>query len=641
VSGYEGVRADRITAARRRYFDHGDIAVEGVPTSVLRSWRRCWEAGHRADYPVAFEMIGRSRVREIDERNRALVEAAREEVDELCRVVSRAQMIVLLTDAAGIVVEAGGNVDAVSPRLRLAARKGVDMSEATIGTNAVGTALLENGAVEIVAREHYFEANAVHTCVAAPLFAPDGSLVGALDVSGDYRPDRANLVDLVSASARAIENRLLQRMPGVCLLTFSQRQDLLDTPWEAIAAFDCSGAMVGANTSARSLLGLLAAPRPGRFEDLFEGRFAEALRTLAQRERPSSLQCTSGVRVLARMHGEGTGVRVRTTAPARMPDAAGAAAKRETTLGFLEIVSRDRTTADAVGRARCAYDRSVPMLLVGETGTGKELVARALHYLGARADGPFVAVNCASLPESLVEAELFGYVEGAFTGARRGGAPGRLELAHGGTLFLDEIGDMPLPSQAKLLRVLQERCVTRLGDTRERVIDFALVCATHQQLLRLIAEKAFREDLYYRINGLCVTLPPLRQRSNILDLVHHLLRQQGSHVLSPEAERLLLSHAWPGNLRQLSHVVRCAMALAGDARVIEPEHFPEDFLAAAGGSAAQLASGDALPTAPVTLDQAESLLIESTLRACRGNVSAAARTLGVSRSTLYNKLKRS
>jgi transcriptional regulator of acetoin/glycerol metabolism len=630
-----------VTAARRRYFDHGDVRVEDVPASVLRSWQRCLEAGHRTDYPVSFEMIGRNRVREIDEGNRALVEAAREEVDELGRVVSRAHMVVLLTDAGGIVVETGGDIAAVSPRLRLAARKGVDMSEATIGTNAIGTALLERGPVEIVAREHYFDANTVHTCVGAPLFAPDGRLIGALDVSGDYRPDRANLVELVSASARAIENRLMRRMPGVCLLTFSQRQDLLGTPWEAVAAFDSSGAIVGANTAARSLLGLLATPRPGRFEDLFDARFAEALRTLAHRELPSSLQCASGVQVLARMLGEGAGPRARTTSPARMSDAAGSAAKREATLGFLHTVSRDKPTADAVARARCAYDRDVPALLVGETGTGKELVARALHYLGRRAEGPFVAVNCASLPESLVEAELFGYVEGAFTGARRGGAPGRLELAHGGTLFLDEIGDMPLASQAKLLRVLQERCVTRLGDTRERPIDFCLVCATHQQLPQLITGKAFREDLYYRINGLCVTLPPLRQRSNILDLARHLLRQQGPHELSPGAERLLLNHPWPGNLRQLGHVVSCAVALAGDAPVIEPEHFPEDFLAATGGSAAQAASAYALSTGLVTLDEAESVLIERTLRACHGNVSAAARTLGVSRSTLYNKLKRS
>jgi transcriptional regulator of acetoin/glycerol metabolism len=167
------------------------------------------------------------------------------------------------------------------------------------------------------------------------------------------------------------------------------------------------------------------------------------------------------------------------------------------------------------------------------------------------------------------------------------------------------------------------------------------VCATHQQLPQLIAEKAFREDLYYRINGLCVTLPPLRQRSNILDLARHLLRQQGGHALSPEAERVLLTHPWPGNLRQLGHVVSCAMALVGDAPAIEPGHFPEDFLEAAGGTVAPPVPGHAPPAQLVTLDQAESVLIERTLHAYHGNVSATTHTLGVSRSTLYNKLKRS
>jgi transcriptional regulator with PAS, ATPase and Fis domain len=293
-----------------------------------------------------------------------------------------------------------------------------------------------------------------------------------------------------------------------------------------------------------------------------------------------------------------------------------------------------------VARARSAYDRGVPVLVVGETGTGKELVARALHYWGARSKGPFIAVNCASLPESLVEAELFGHVEGAFTGARRGGAQGRLELASGGTLFLDEIGDMPLPSQAKLLRVLQERCVVRLGDTHERPIDVALVCATHQDLPQLIAEKAFRQDLYYRINGLCVTLPPLRLRVNVLDLARHLLREQSACDLSKAAEQVLLSHPWPGNLRQLSHVIACATALVGDGRTIEPKHFPEDFLASATGAVHATPSRSSA-TSLVTLDQAEAELIERALRACQGNVSAAARALGVSRSTLYNKLKRS
>ncbi|HEX7953080.1 MAG TPA: sigma 54-interacting transcriptional regulator [Burkholderiales bacterium] len=279
---------------------------------------------------------------------------------------------------------------------------------------------------------------------------------------------------------------------------------------------------------------------------------------------------------------------------------------------------------------------------MGETGTGKELVARALHYLGKRSEQPFIAVNCASMPESLIDAELFGYADGAFTGARRGGAQGKLELAHGGTLFLDEIGDMPAQSQAKLLRVLQERCVVRLGEHCERQVDFALVCATHQDLPRLIREGKFREDLYYRINGLCVTLPALRERSNILEMARYLLEQQkvGATAFSERATQVLVSHPWPGNLRQLSHVVSSAAALVDDARLIDCCHLPDDFMqqADAAGPAGDCAAAATL--ALVSLDRAETELIDRTLRACQGNVSATARMLGVSRSTLYNKLRR-
>jgi sigma-54 dependent transcriptional regulator, acetoin dehydrogenase operon transcriptional activator AcoR len=640
MTGYERTRADRSMVARRRYFDQGQAPVGDVPGPVLRSWQRCRVAGHEPNRPTSFELITRGRIRDIEARNRALLKAASSEVHELARVVSSGKMIVLLSDASGAVVEAAGDLDAINPRLKLAARKGVDMSEATIGTNAVGTALVERGPVEIIAREHYFESNTVHTCAAAPLFAPDGRLIGALDVSGDYCPERPNLIDLVVTSARAIENRMFDELRGALLLAFSSREDLLGTSWEAVLALDPGGRVIGANTLARNLLGIQGRQSAERFSDLFAADFDSAVRHLAQGRRGSILQSTAGLRVVAQLRKyarsapQGVVLERQPAPPSRDTT------KRDSTLAFLKIVSEDEGMATAVARARCAYDRGVPILLVGETGTGKELVARGIHYLGGHSAGPFVAVNCASLPESLVEAELFGYVEGAFTGARRGGAQGRLELAHGGTLFLDEIGDMPLSSQGKLLRVIQDRCVVRLGDSRERPVDFMLVCATHQELPRLITERTFREDLYYRINGLRVTLPPLRIRSNILDLAHHLIGQQAACELSESCAELLLSHAWPGNLRQLSNVIISAIALADEGCLIEPKHLPEDFLAQANSAGPRPPGPSSGSPRLPTLDEVEDELIERTIRACHGNRSAAARTLRISRGTLYNKLKR-
>ncbi len=640
----ERLRANCSAAARPRFFDDGQVPIGEVPAPVLRSWQRCVEAGQEAARPISFGQVSRSRIRELSECGRGLVEAANVEIVQLAHTVSSARLIVMLTDASGTVVETAGNFAAISPRLKLAARKGVDFSEKSIGTNAIGTAIIERSPVAVIAREHYFESNAVHTCIAAPLFAPDGSVIGVLDVSGDFHEDRPDFSDVVVTSALAIENRMLHEMNDALLLSFSPREELLGTPWEAILAFDAGGALIGGNATARRLLGLPGLIQTARFENLFDATFADALGYVGRHDRVWTLQSASGLRVSTRLRDTGKAVAGSTAQKitskklaARQEDGN----KRNSTLRFLEVVCGDDNTRHAIARARRAYDRGVPTLLVGETGTGKELVARALHYMGSRADKPFVAVNCASVPESLIEAELFGYADGAFTGARRGGTQGKLEMANGGTLMLDEIGDMPLASQAKLLRVLQERCVVRLGENCERPIDVALICATHQNLQKLIAERLFREDLYYRVNGLCVTLPPLRARTNIAELVRCLLEQRGleANIFSERAMEILRVHPWPGNLRQLGHVVASTAAMVGDGHPIQPEHFAEDFLTQLREEVTVTDKQGDKGCRFISLDQAESELIERTLRACNGNVSATARRLGVSRSTLYNKMK--
>jgi transcriptional regulator of acetoin/glycerol metabolism len=639
----EWIRAGLSDRARRRFFDQGEMPLGEVPVPVLRSWQRCVEAGQEADRPVGFEQISRSRIREVEESGHELVRAANAEMLHLAHTVSDAKLIVVLADACGTVIETVGNFSSVSPRLNLAARKGVDFSESSIGTNAIGTAIMERSPVAVIAHEHYFKSNNVHTCVAAPLFAPDGSVKGVLDVSGDFQTERPDFFDVVVTSALAIENRMLYEMQGAIALSFSPRAELLGTPWEAIIAFDSGGRVIGRNATAQRLLALKDRSYPAKFDELFGLTFREALRYLGKPERSWSLQSMTGLRVSACLREIG---KVRSGRPASSRAAVSESGRARghsdssaSALRFLEVVCKDNATRKAVERAQRAYDRGVPTLLVGETGTGKELVARALHLSGSRSDKPFVAVNCASYPETLIEAELFGYADGAFTGARKGGAQGKLEQANCGTLLLDEIGDMPMASQAKLLRVLQERCVVRLGENRERPIDVALICATHQDLPLLIADRLFREDLYYRINGLRITLPPLRERNNILEVVRYLLEQQGfrGDDLSEGALQLLLGHPWPGNLRQLGHVIASTVALVGDGHRIESEHFPEDFLGqGAVGSSAENRTGSPF----VSLDQAETELIERTLRACNGNVSATARRLGVSRSTLYNKMKR-
>jgi transcriptional regulator with PAS, ATPase and Fis domain len=301
---------------------------------------------------------------------------------------------------------------------------------------------------------------------------------------------------------------------------------------------------------------------------------------------------------------------------------------------------------------RRVVGRDIPVLIQGETGTGKELLARAIHNASPRARGPFMAVNCASIPEGLIESELFGYEEGAFTGARKRGCPGKIVQAHGGTLFLDEIGDMPLALQARLLRVLQERVVTPLGSTRAQPVDVAIVCATHRRLKDAIAAGTFREDLYYRLNGLTVTLPPLRERSDLEALVERVLTSLGPEAagvrVAPDVLALFKSYRWPGNVRQLSSLLRTAVAMLDGERELQRRHLPEDFLEDAAGAAehrspppsAAPAASSAISAALEPFDALKLGAVERALADHGGNVSAAARTLRISRNTIYRYLAR-
>ena len=317
--------------------------------------------------------------------------------------------------------------------------------------------------------------------------------------------------------------------------------------------------------------------------------------------------------------------------------------------GLRYLNTGDPQVSALIDKVSKVLGKDIPILIMGETGTGKELLAKAIHNDSPRANGPFIAVNCASIPESLIESELFGYEDGAFTGARKKGATGKILQANGGTLFLDEIGDMPLSLQAHLLRVLQERMVTPLGSSKSITVNVELICATNRNLRDLIAKGQFREDLYYRLNGLVVRLPALRERTDIEVVVNKILLQSSNttmrHSVAPEIMELFKKHAWPGNFRQLTNLLRTAVIMANDEALIDWHHLPDDFLD-------DVAVKHALETEikiPVqsamtsiangaNLEQAEIALIQQALDEHHGNVSATARALGVSRNTIYRKM---
>ncbi len=297
---------------------------------------------------------------------------------------------------------------------------------------------------------------------------------------------------------------------------------------------------------------------------------------------------------------------------------------------------------DAIQMAKRVANTKSSILILGESGTGKELFAHSIHEASPRSEHAFVRVNCAAIPKDLIEAELFGYEEGAFTGAKKGGKPGKIELAHGGTLFLDEIGDMPLDMQVKLLRVLQEREVERVGATRPIPVDIRIIAATHRPLEELMRQGKFREDLFYRLHVFTINIPPLREQGNsILSLAHHLIKQLNRELytyvegMTRQVEEIFLSHRWPGNVRELHNVLERAVQLA-ERGMLEEEHLPVYLQ---NRPVVHPQEGLSLDL-EAELARTEKRVVEMALKQCGGNKVQAAQLLGIHRASLYRKLEK-
>jgi transcriptional regulator of acetoin/glycerol metabolism len=458
--------------------------------------------------------------------------------------------------------------------------------------------------------------------------------MGVIDISGDQRSRHPHTLGLVSIAARMIENRLvIASCRHHIRLHLHAQPEGIGSVAEGIIALSEDGWLVGANRNGLALLHLA----PPDIGTISLGRIIDAhLDDLLSRHKrhpdlPIQLHLHDGTALFVQVHAEHTAqIIVPAAMSVPMPNDA---------LSGLD--TGDVRWHSATDKARRIAGKPIPLLIHGESGVGKELFARAVHDSGPRHKAPFVAINCAALPENLIEAELFGYAPGAFTGARREGNPGRLREAHGGTLFLDEIGDMPLPMQTRLLRVLQERQVTPLGGGRPVDVDFALICATHCKLREEADKGNFRSDLYYRINGLTLTLPALRERNDFQALTERMLADinpDRNIYLAPVLLEQLSTHPWPGNLRQFASVLRTASAMLNpNEDCINWPHLPDDLIEELNAIPQQ----EKLPVAeriPQNLKELSLAAIQQSLENNRGNISAAARQLGISRQTLYRKL---
>ncbi|MBQ0931469.1 sigma-54-dependent Fis family transcriptional regulator [Ideonella sp. 4Y16] len=631
-----------VREARRQLNNSGEVSTELLGPLLARSWQRCASAGLQPDgrTPGTPHASAAQLARAL-ELQRDLLSHARPVMEFLHEQTRDTDSMVILADAQGMLLHALGDDHFIDRAERVALRPGANWHERWRGTNAIGTALQEAQPVSVHAGEHYLERNGFLTCAAAPIHDPTGRVLGALDLSGDHRGFHRHTLGLVRSAVRMIEHGLFQSRHGQGLrLRLHAQRDGLGSLTEGLLALSEDGWLVGANDTALKLLGLgWADVAARRLPDLLA---LDTLQLLASAHRglrqPQATQTRDGRSLwwIAEADRQ-TVASLRTPVPApALPPAADALAALDT---------GDSALRAALERARRVQGKPIALLLLGESGVGKEVFARAVHASGPRREQAFVAVNCAALPDTLIEAELFGYRPGAFTGAHRDGAPGRIREADGGTLFLDEIGDMPLAMQGRLLRVLQERQVTPLGGGKPVPVNIQLMCATHRPLREDMKAGRFREDLYYRINGLALQLPALRDRQDLAELVRRLLgeiRPGLATVLSPELATLAARYAWPGNLRQLANALRTACALMDEREdEIGWEHLPDDLAEDLRQLRERTASAPGAAAAEGTLRELERQQVEAAMALARGNVSEAARRLGVSRNTLYRRLRQS
>ena len=578
-----------------------------VPALILDSWRRSMEL-YRLD-PGSQQgprILSQSLLNECRERAELFLRIASDAVARLHERVRGADYCVLLTDAQGRTIDYR-----VESAIRNDCRKaglylGTCWSEGEEGTCGVAAVLTSKAPVTVHKRDHFRAAFIGLTCTAAPVFDPQGELLGVVDVSALQSPDDRRsqhlIRQLVEQSAREIENAFfMHSAQGHWVMRAHGTPGYVESQPDYLLAWDADGRLQAINSLARQRLVQHLGRLPEHIGELFDmGQL--------RRVNTSSAQRLPG---LGGLYG-------RVSAPQQ----------RQRAQPLQQ--AQDARIEQHLRLATRVKDCNLAVLVQGETGAGKEVFARLLHQQSQRRDGPFVTLNCAAIPENLIESELFGYVAGAFTGASSKGMQGLLQQADGGTLFLDEIGDMPLNLQTRLLRVLAEGEVAPLGAARRERVDIQVICATHRDLAKMVAEGRFREDLYFRLANARFELPPLREREDRLGLIHQLLAEEAQScsvevVLADAALQSLLLYRWPGNLRQLRQVLRYACAVSEGGQV-QLQDLPQEVR---GDAVVSAESGVSCP--------ARQLLLDALIRH-RWKPADAARALGISRATLYRRV---
>lgn len=640
-------------------FIAGESQTHTVNPHIVTSWRRCRQSGVDPYGTAPHHSLDPATLgRRLEEKNE-LIKVATPFMANLYKFVKGSGFVVVLTDENGYIMEMFGDEDTLQNPMTRDFFPGAGWHEAEAGTNAIGTALMTKEPIQVSGAEHYCRKHHCLTCSSAPILDVDERIIGILDMSGASYSSHLHTLGIVVAAAEAIMAQLRFRRKNQELALINNRlTNFFNAVSDGVVIVDKNKAVIQLNPAAKAMIGKEALGLP--VNRLLEPR-AAAKGTPLLIDKPYTevemmldtkdgcRHCLASGEPVFNDQGAITGGIIILRSIKQVQNLVNRFSGYSANLQFRDIVGESVEIHEAIRLATLAATTTANILLQGESGTGKEIFAQAIHNRSPQGSGPFIAVNCGAIPRELIGSELFGYEEGAFTGAKRGGKPGKFELASGGTLFLDEIGDMPLEQQSALLRVIQEKRVTRIGGNNTIPVNVRLICATNKNLMQEVEKGAFRQDLYYRLNVMAITIPPLVNRTADIPLLfRHFLDKIGrdrncKFAAEPEVIEALKHYHWPGNVRELQNVVERAASFAEDG-IIALQHLPAEIVAPLPIARLHLAAVTAnVPANRAQRQQvakdSEKHKIISLLNLHAGNVSQVAREMGLSRKTLYNKMR--
>ena len=639
---------DQIYAEWRKFVRGGSVDTDIVCPVILESWQRCKAKGvdpYLTGIPVVLEG---KRLEDLLERNSELIDISRPFMEHLYGFVRGSNFVVALSDSKGFLIQLVGDDGVLESIKQGNFVVGSCWSEDVAGSNGVGTVLLLGKPLQICGCEHYCINSRRWTCSGAPIHNSDGVMVGAIDMTGPHEKANPHTLGMVVASAHAIENELrFKKALAESQVARSFQRTVISSIPEVIIALDKNGTISLMNNNALKTFG----PRADRFigSDISAlwSRNPNLIKMITDCDSLTDVE----VRISFKNHHSDflltcnpilspnkvngkiiilTEIKRARTFAAKMVDA-------KAKFRFEDVIGANLEFMETVRQAQIAVKIRSNVLLLGDSGTGKDVFAQAIHNSSPRKDGPYVAINCAAIPRDLISSELFGYADGAFTGSRKGGSHGKFELADGGTIFLDEIGETPLELQAALLRVIEDKSITRIGGTKVTTVNVKIVSATNKDLKEEVRKGRFREDLYYRLNVFTIRMVPLSKRKDDIPLLvnsflKNISRSMGKDILSIDDKvlDLFMKYHWPGNVRELQNVLERMINIA-DANMLTFDLVPCDIL-------------DALQAEDVEyeIEPFGRMERESITKLIASNLTKKdiAKKLGISRSTLYRKLDR-